>query len=195
MLNLVPDWAQHYGEFWRAIRIRNLWLIKLRYFAALILLGFLVTGEYLLGFNMSGGQITAIAIIALSILTYNVFIQSMRKYVSVNADAFNALHLSLIQMALDLTALMILVYFTGTLESPLYMFFIFHMIIGSLILPGYIVYLAAGIISSVFALLTFFQRYGVIESHFIPGLYTGDRPHTLTYDILFVIIFGIMLFS
>ncbi|PKL81707.1 MAG: hypothetical protein CVV24_13855 [Ignavibacteriae bacterium HGW-Ignavibacteriae-3] len=194
MLNLVPDWAQHYGEFWKAIRIRNLWFIRLRYLAAIILLGFLLTGEFLLDLDFTLRQTVAISLITFLIILYNIAIQAVRKYVSADAKSFNGLHLSLIQMILDLTALMFLVHFTGTLESPLYMFFIFHMIIGSLILPGYIVYAAAGIISCVFALLTFLQRYNVIENHFIPGLYTGSRPHTLTYDILFVLIFGIMLF-
>lgn len=194
MINLVPDWAHHYGEFWRAIRLRNLWFIRLRYLAALILSGFLFVGEFLLDLNLSGKQIVAISFIAIFILFYNVVLHSTRKYVSSTSERFNGLHLSLIQMILDLTVLMMLVYFTGTIESPLYMFFIFHMIIGSLILPGYIVYLGAGLVSFVFAILTFLQRYHYIDNHFISGLYLGIRPHTLTYDILFVIIFTIMLF-
>ena len=194
MLNLVPDWAQQYGEFWRAIRLRNMWLIKLRYMAVIILFGFLLTGEYLFDFQLTQRQVTAISVLCFIILAYNIVIQSLRGYVSVNAEAFNALHLSLLQIILDLTALMFLVYFTGTLESPLYMFFIFHMIIGSLILPGYIVYFTAGIISGMMALLTFLQRYRIIESHIIKGLYVGNRPNTFMYDLLFIIIFSIMLF-
>ncbi len=194
MLNLVPEWTYHYGEFWKAIKIRNLWFIRLRYLAAVILFGFFITGEYLFHLNFSTEQIIAINSISFSILLYNVIVHSIRKYVSTDPDKFNGLHLSLIQMILDLTALMLLVYYTGLIESPLYTFFIFHMIIGSLILPGYIIYMTAGLISCVFAILTFFQRYNLIESHFISGLYLGPRPHTLTYDILFVIIFAVMLF-
>lgn len=194
MIDLVPKWAEHYGEFWRAIRTRNQWFIRLRYLAVLILIGFLVIGEYLLYLNFTRQQTIAIVFITVSILFYNLIIHSSRKYFGTDTRSINALHLSLIQMILDLTALMILVYFTGMIESPLYMFFIFHMIIGSLVLPGYIVYIAAGVVSCSFALLTFLQRYNYLENHQISGLFFGNRPHTLTYDILFVSIFSIMLF-
>ncbi len=194
MKDLVPAWAEHYGEFWRAIRVRNLWFIRLRYLVVLILIGFIFVGEYILYLNFTRQQLIAISIITLSILLYNIVIHASRKFVGATSGSFNALHISLIQMILDLTALMFLVYFTGLIESPLYMFFIFHMIIGSLILPGYIVYIAAGVVSCSFAVLTFFQRYNYLESHPISGLFLGNRPHTLTYDILFVSIFAIMLF-
>lgn len=194
MINLVPEWAHYYGEFWRAIRTRNLWFIRLRYLAAFVLLGFLLVGEFLLNLNLTNDQIIAISCIIVTILCYNIILHYIRRFVGSTSGNFNGLHLSLIQMVLDLIVLMILVYFTGLIESPLYMFFIFHMIIGSLILPGYVVYSAAGLISCAFAVLSFFQRYNYIKSHFISGLYAGSRPHTLTYDILFVIIFTIMLF-
>lgn len=194
MLALVPEWAHHYGEFWRAIRIRNLWFIRLRYLASLTLLGFLFAGEVLLDFRFTHIQIFVLIVVAFLILLYNVVIHSIQKYVGCKPGKFNCLHLSLIQMILDLTMLMVVVYYTGLLESPLYLFFIFHMIIGSLILPGHIVYTMAGLISSCFALLTFFQRYNLIDSHLISGLYSGQHQRALTYDILFIVIFSLMLF-
>jgi len=42
MLSLLPDWAKNYGEFWRAIRVRNLWFIKLRYIVVVLLVLFLI---------------------------------------------------------------------------------------------------------------------------------------------------------
>ena len=194
MLPLIPEWAHHYGEFWRAIRVRNLWFIRLRYFAALTLCGFFLTGEFLLKLNFSEEQIIALLSISFLILSYNIIIDSINKHVGSEPNHFNSLHLSLIQMILDLIVLMVLVYYTGLIESPLNLFFIFHMIIGSLILPGYTVYFAAGLISFSFAALALLERSQIIQNHFISGLYAGLHPHTLTYDILFVIIFTLMLF-
>ncbi|MCX6174617.1 MAG: HAMP domain-containing sensor histidine kinase [Ignavibacteriales bacterium] len=194
MLPLVPDWAQHYGEFWRAVRVRNLWFIRLRYFAALILCGFFLVGEFLLDLNFSKDQIIAILSISFLILIYNIILHKFQNYAGNDPNKFNCLHLSLIQMILDLTFLMILVYYTGLIESPLYLFFIFHMIIGSMVLPGYIVYLAAGLISFSFTILALFERLHSIKNHFISGLSVGSHLHTLTYDILFIIIFTLMLF-
>lgn len=194
MLPLIPDWAQHYGEFWRAIKVRNSWFIRLRYFAALILCGFFLIGEFLLDLKFTEDQIIAILSISFLILFYNIIIHSTRKYVGSEPHKFNCLHLSLIQMILDLTVLMVLVYYTGLIESPLYLFFIFHMIIGSMVLPGYVVYLAAGLISFSFTILALFERLQLIKNHFISGLYVSSHPHTLTFDILFIIIFTLMLF-
>jgi signal transduction histidine kinase len=194
MIPLIPEWAHHYGEFWRAIRIRNLWFIKLRYLAVVMLLAFTISGQYIFQFYFTSNQFVALLTISILILLYNIVIQQTRKYVGCIPDKFNCLHLSLIQMALDLISLMIVVYYTGLIESPLHLFFIFHMIIGSLILPGYLVYITAGIISVLFGLLAMLQRYGLVEKYFIIGLYTNNRPQTLTYDILFIIIFTLMLF-
>jgi signal transduction histidine kinase len=194
MLIIVPEWAHHYGEFWRAIRIRNLWFIRLRYFAAILLFGFVVIGDSLLNFQLTGLQVRAVIITSVLILLYNITLHSVRKDVGCVPGKFNCMHLSLIQIMLDLISLMVVVYYTGVIESPLYMFFIFHMIIGSLILPGYIVYVTASIISLSFAALAMFQRYKIVETHIIHGLYTNVRPQVLTYDIFFIISFTFMLF-
>ncbi|MBS3944772.1 MAG: HAMP domain-containing histidine kinase [Melioribacter sp.] len=194
MIPLIPEWAHHYGEFWRAIRVRNLWFIKLRYLASVMLFAFTIAGQFIFQFRLTSIQFTALLIISAFILLYNIIIQRSRKYVGCIPDKFNCLHLSLIQMALDLFSLMFVVYYTGLIESPLHLFFIFHMIIGSLILPGYLVYITAGVISILFGLMAMLQRYGIVEKYFIIGLYTNNRTQTLTYDILFIIIFTLMLF-
>jgi hypothetical protein len=66
MIALVPGWAHHYDEFWKAIRARNLWFIKMRYAFAVALLLFLLSGEYLLNFSLSARQIYAITALSLN---------------------------------------------------------------------------------------------------------------------------------
>lgn len=194
MLSLIPNWATNYGEFWKAISQRNLWFIRLRYFAVISLIGFLIIGQFFLEFQLSHQQIIAISVIAIIILSYNIILFKVRKFVSWKPDRFNSLHLSLIQMILDLITLMLLVYYTGLIESPLYVFFIFHMIIGSLILPGYLIYIIAGCIGLIFSVLTIFQNYGIVTTYLINGLYEGNISHTFTYDVLRLMTFTIMLF-
>ena len=125
MIALVPGWAHHYEDFWSAIRARNLWFIKIRYAFSIALALFLIGGELVLNFSLSGSQIIAIGSLSAVIFTYNVLIHYFRKYIGSIPGKFNSLHLSLVQMLLDLTALLILVYFTGAIESPLYLFAIF----------------------------------------------------------------------
>jgi hypothetical protein len=129
MITLVPSWARYYDAFWDAIRKRNLWFIKLRYGAVVVLLLFLVSAKFILGIKFTDEQLIALISINVFILIYNIFFHIFRRKIKIVSGKFNPLHFSLLQMNLDICALYLLVYYTGTIESPLYMLFIFHMII------------------------------------------------------------------
>ena len=196
MLRLVPEWARHYDEFWTAIKKRNLWFIQLRYLFVLLLAFFIIGGELFLDFRLSTTQLIAISSVGLIILIYNLILQFVRRKVGCIIGKFNCMHLSLIQMISDLIALMILIYFTGTIDSPLYMFFIFQLIIGSMIIPGYLVYITAIFITAIFSLLVFLQHFGVIGSYLIPGLFDNPPVHHLHFVILFLgVFFSMLMFS
>lgn len=190
MFTLVPVWAHHYDEFWQAIRRRNLWFIHLRYFFILALASFLIIGQYLLDFEFTEVQVIAIISITAIILIYNILLQKLRPYVGQTPGRFNAMHLSLLQIVLDLTSLMVLIYFTGTIDSPLYFVVIFQMVIGSIILPGYIIYLIGLAIISVFSTLTLLQYFGLLKTHIIAGLYIEQHDHHFNYIALILLVFA-----
>jgi len=193
MIALVPGWAHHYEDFWSAIRARNLWFIKIRYAFSIALTLFLVGGEVILNFALSESQIIAISSLSIVIFSYNVLIHYFRRDIGCTPGKFNCLHLSLLQMLLDLTALLILVYFTGAIESPLYLFAIFQTIIGSLILPGYVVYSVAGAYLIAFTTIVILQYFNVLHPHFITGLYTTKVDHTFMYVVLFLLLYSAMI--
>ncbi|MFO7446024.1 MAG: HAMP domain-containing sensor histidine kinase [Ignavibacteriaceae bacterium] len=191
---LVPSWALHYEEFWLAIRTRNLWFIKLRYFAVLMLLVFIFGSELILDFSFTTLQLKAILLITSSILIYNLLLHYIRQFVISDADKFNPLHLSLIQMMLDLTALWLLVYYTGGIETPLYLLFIFHMIIGSLILPGWIIYIIAAWFVLGFTGLVILEYAGTITHHSINGFLKTPLYNNADYVFAFSTIFTFVIF-
>ena len=150
----MPDWAREQKEFWDAIRRRNLWTIRLRYGVVVVLVFILI----ILNINSENKFTTTqlISWIAISsILVYNLILHYLRRYVKLDVNKFNPLYISLTQMILDLISLLLLVYFTGGIESPLYMLFVFHMIVGSLILPGAVVYTLATIFVALFILINY----------------------------------------
>jgi len=180
MISLVPEWALDYKEFWESIRRRNLWFIKLRYSVVAMLGIFLFLTTFVFKINYSATQIAAGLVVISSILIYNVTLHRLRKYVRFDVHRFNPLYLSLLQMLLDLIALLVLVYFTGGIESPLYMLFVFLVIIGSLILPGVMVYSMSAVFVLLFTLLTALEHYRVIPHNEIDGLLSFplyDNPH------------------
>lgn len=170
MLNLVPEWAQNYQAFWDGIRKRNLWFIKLRYVAFFMLLLFFLFAIFILKIEFTHAQLVAISIINFSILVYNAILHRIRKYLTCDTKKFNPLDLSLVQMIFDLVALLLLVYYTGGIESPLYMLFVFHMIIGSLILPGVVVYSMSVVFILLFSLMIFLEYFNYIPHYHIAGL-------------------------
>jgi signal transduction histidine kinase len=76
---------------------------------------------------------------------------------------------------------MILVYYTGSIETPLYMLFIFHMIIGSLILPNYVILGLALIISFFFSLVVGLEYFDIIPHHHLFGIHEIELKDNFNY--------------
>ena len=191
---MVPDWALEYQEFWEAVRRRNLWFIRLRYFVAILLGLFLFTTTFIFKINYTVTQLIAGLIIISGILFFNIILHRLRKYVRFDPGRFNPLHLSLIQMLLDMLALLLLVYYTGGIESPLYMQFVFLVIIGSLILPGTLVYTMSAIFIIAFTVLTVLEGYGMIAHHSIDGFLNFPLYENPNYVAAFLFTFSFMTF-
>lgn len=194
MISLIPSWAHHYKEFWDLLRRRNLWFIKLRYGAVGMLLLFLFASEFIIGIKFTSTQIFSIYFVTGSILVYNALLHYLRRFVISEPNHFNPIHLSLIQMTLDLIALFLLVYYTGSIESPLFLLFVFHLIIGSLILPGVVVYSIAVAVVVCFTSIVFLEYYGVIRHHTAAGLLMNPIYNDFNYIISFTIFFAFLIF-
>lgn len=193
MITLVPAWARYYNEFWEAVRIRNLWLIKLRYGAVLMLFAFLTSSEFLLGITFTEDQINSILVINLSILFYNFLLHWLRRYIKGQIGQFNPLHFSLVQMLLDLCALFLLVYYTGGIETPLFMLFVFHMIIGSMILPGTVIYSMAVLLILIFGALISSEYYNFIPHHSIGGLLEYPLYNNFNFIVSYFTVFSFVI--
>ena len=193
MISLIPAWAKQDEEFWNAIKKRNLWFIKLRYGAVALLSFFLVSLEFLLKLKLTPVQLSAIIIITVCILFYNIILHWVRPNIKPEGK-INNLHLSLLQMIFDLIALTLLIHYTGGIENPLFMFYIFHMIIGSLILPGVVIYTIAGAVVCAFSLVVFLEYYGVLSHYYIAGLFAAPIYNNENYLLIVLTIFIIMMF-
>jgi signal transduction histidine kinase len=193
MFNLIPPWVTHYNEFHESIRKRNLWFIELRYGAALMLTAMLIGAKYLLGIQLSKEQINVIVVITLLILLYNANFHVICRRTGFIAGKLNGLHFSLLQMLFDLVSLTILVYYMGGIENPMYLFYIFHMIIGSMILPGYIVYILAVSVICVLSLIFYCEYAGIIPHHSIQGLLEKPFYDNFQYISIFLLIFSSMI--
>jgi signal transduction histidine kinase len=194
MIKLVPTWAIQYEAFWDAIRKRNMWFIKLRYGAVLMLTSLILASEFFLGFKFGKTQAIAISVVTISILIYNILLHVGKKHIKSIADKFNPLHLSLIQILLDFVALFLLVHFTGGIETPLFMLFVFHMIIGSLILPGSIIYTLGSIVVLTFGGIAFSEYYHIIPHYAVQGFLNTHLYDEFNYVVSIFTIFAFTVF-
>jgi signal transduction histidine kinase len=192
-ISLIPSWAQHYEEFWESVKIRNAWFIKLRYSAVLMLVAFLTTTGLLFRISFTPVQFYAISSITLSIFLYNIVLARLQKYIKYSDEGFNPIHFSIIQMVLDLYALCLLVYYSGGIESPLFLLFIFHMVIGSMILPRLVIYSSACLVILVFSGIVFAEYLGLIAHHSIAGFLKDPFYNNISYISVILAVFAFVL--
>lgn len=96
-------------------------------------------------------------------------------------------------MILDLSMLLILIYYSGGVESPLIFFVIFHMIVGSLILPGLIIYSFALAVLVIFWVITTGEYIGSFEHHHIEGFIPFHLHQDFNYVLSVNIVFGMVI--
>lgn len=186
--SLTPERVK-YDQFWIDIRQRNRWLIMLRY-GAVVMLVSMCFGVYAVESFFPNIQFYELPlwIISAVILAYNLIFHKLwndfpkMKFKKLKV---HSLHFSLMQICFDFCALIFLIYFTGGVESPLNAFFIFHIIIGSLLLPGSVVGLILSIVILVLLSISLLSFYGTIPHHTIIGL----LPETLYDNVSYIVIF------
>ncbi len=193
MLGLIPSYTYDFEQLWSLLINRNKWIIKLRYFVAIALASFIIISSQLLKLEFSRQQFNALIIISVLILLYNLLFNFLinTSFVKNDPERFNPMHISLLQILADQISLAAVIYYTGGIESPFYIFFIFHMIIGSLILSGFVIYSIAGLTVICFFIASLLEYFMVIPHHKFGGLLSFSIYNELDYVLLFSTTFGI----
>lgn len=196
VFSLLPERVQ-YENFWKEIRKRNLWFIQLRYLAVLLLF-FLIIGTELLRKFLPNFEANRIALLLtwIGILTYNLIFHYLWKIFPEISKKIkvHSLHFSLIQICFDLASLSILVYFTGSVESPLSTFFVFHTIIGSLLLPGTVVILLMTVVILINASISVGEFYNILPHHQISGLIEHSLYKNENYLLVYYFTFSVVVY-
>ena len=189
-MNLLPPSAHDYDDFRKSIKKYNYWFIQLRYFAAVSVMLFLIGLIYFFHYDLTSVQQAVIFAVSLVILFYNLLLaKSLRR-----SEPSSLLYFSLIQISLDLFTLSILVYFTGGIEAPIFMFFIFHMILGSLLLPRTVIYSIASMLFVSFSFFSAMEFTGIIPHQSIGGFLRTPFYNDANFVIGILAIFGIVIF-
>jgi signal transduction histidine kinase len=81
-----------------------------------------------------------------------------------------------IHIIIDLILLTILVHYSGGIENPIYLFYIFHVVMSSIILPGIIPIFFATLVIILFSLLLFLEYNKIITHYYLFGPGIVDNP-------------------
>jgi len=159
------------------------WFVWLRAHAAVLASAAgVVAWRYDLG--VSGVRVV---LVAAAIAAYNVFF-----LFATRRDSLRPILNAHLQITLDWIALIVLTHETGGVNSPVLMFFVFHVIFAALLIPGFGAYVHAGIATGVVAAMGFLESSDVIP-HSVPAWTQADPPAGFELLVL-VAFFGVVMF-
>jgi signal transduction histidine kinase len=157
------------------LRQRAYWLIRLRWLAATaVALGTFVC-VHILGVPVEEVPLYSIAAL---LFLYNAVVLRLLNYLTkVGSEQSHRKMKSMIdlQISVDLIILTVLLHFSGGPENPFVFFFIFHMIIASILLSVWESYLQATFAIGLFGVLLLLESGGLVRHHCLARLVTHCR--------------------
>lgn len=171
---------------------RAYWLIKLRWIA--------IAGVCLATFfahNIMGVSVEDVPLycVAASLVLENIISLLLLKRI-IGASFNNAPIKKIInfQITADLVALTILLHYSGGIENPIIIYFVFHMIIASILLSVRESYLQATLAVFLISLLAVLEYKGIISHHCLEGFVTCNMPKGIFYVLGHVFILATTLY-
>ncbi len=173
---------------------RAYWLIQLRWIAAISVAAGTYVGRWLLGVAV---QSVALYSLAILLALYNMAILLvLNRYSKVNAGRNGAAIGRIVnfQICADLLILTVLLHFSGGIENPFVFFFIFHMIIASILLSVRESYMHAAFAVLLFGLLVLLEYLGLVEHHCLEGFVVGCSRQDAHFVLVTFFVFAVTVF-
>ncbi len=159
------------------------WLTKLRWIAIVYVIAGTYVTSNLLAVSLHD---VALYVIATILILYNITallllkrLEKKNRHVSSKAVK----RIINLQICTDLFLLTVILHFSGGIENPLVFYFVFHMIISSILLSPRESYLQATFAVLLFGLLALLEHTGIIAHYCL----TGFVPHCLQEERLYVL--------
>ncbi len=157
------------------------WLIRLRWIA---ILGVVLTALFVkkaVGISLPSFYLFFIAAI---IAAYNIFFLLLVNHIKRKRApnlSLSATGIANIQISLDLLCLTALIHFSGGIENPFIFYFIFHMIIASILLPRKESFLQATFVAVLFLLMISLEYFNFLNHYCLKGFVDFDLHKNKIY--------------
>jgi signal transduction histidine kinase len=160
---------------------RIYWLIRLRWIAVI---GVSLTTFFTDNFLNISVPILSLYIIAAILAIYNflflMFLNQINKQARANFSTI-VNRVANTQISLDLLTLATLIHFSGGIENPFIFYFIFHMIIASILLSRVASFLQATFATILFCSMISLEYFGILHHYCLKGFAPSNLHNNLVY--------------
>lgn len=169
------------------LHARIAWSIRLRWIAVVGFFLATISANYLVDLPMPYEDIwkTLLTLFFLN-LVYYIILKIVKTFSFFAELVFLTFHI-----LIDLIILTYIVHLTGGIENPIYLFYIFHVVLSSILLPRWLPYIIATIVFILFSALVYSEHTGLIY-HYSIFESASHKNEILTY--LTLIIFTITVY-
>lgn len=173
---------------------RAYWLIKLRWMAIAGVAAATFFAHSIMGISV---QDVPLYCVAGALVLHNVIsLLLLKRLLKTRADdiANPIKKIINLQISIDLVMLTILLHYSGGIENPIVIYFVFHMIIASILLSARESYLQATLAVSLITFLAGFEYKGIIPHYCLRGFVACNMGHGWPYVLGTVFILSTTLY-
>jgi signal transduction histidine kinase len=167
---------------------RAYWLIRLRWMAIAGMAIATFVAKEVLNVSLPVHQLYKISII---LLFYNFLLYDLMRYITWKGRTATPAAINRIitfQISADWIILTIILHYSGGIENPFYLYFIFHTILTGVLLSKVQSYVQATLAIVLFGSLIFLEYYQIIPHYVLTGFLAGDnyRDELYVFGTFFV---------
>ena len=163
------------------------WLIRLRWLAVLGTGAAVALAWLLYPDDLSP---LPLIIVTLLIVLYNAqflfYARTLKLGHAGSTRLRHTIQFAYVQIVLDLLALGALVHFSGGVENPIAVFFVFHTIIASILLSRRTSFVMATLAATLFAAVVSLEYWGILDHHHLPVLGEFELYRQVPYLVMVV---------
>lgn len=138
----------------KELSTQAIWIVRLRWVAVAGVVLTVLVCRYLFGI-ISGFSELALVLIALAMVGYNLLFSALPQ------KELAGVRVAFAQVFLDLMALTLMIYFTGGIQNPFFIFYVFHIVIAGILLRKSQTYFVAAIACFLLCGMALLQESGI----------------------------------
>ncbi|MDP3790943.1 MAG: HAMP domain-containing sensor histidine kinase [Candidatus Omnitrophota bacterium] len=157
---------------------RLYWLIRLRWIAVIAVCFTVLLTRYIFSFSLPALHLY---IVAATLGMYNLAFLLLLRLIKGKESLSVINKIANAQISLDLLSLAVLIHFSGGIENPFLFYFVFHMIIASILLNRRNSFLQATFAILLFSTVVVLEYFGILHHYCLKNFIVHDQQRNLIY--------------